>query len=233
MVFVGPGFHSLLIESKNWLCLFGTGWQGLRSGRQVEEDDFGCFPLYLNDHIGLVLALLTVRFWWTSKNHKRGNITKHMRNEIWSSHVIIQSVSSKNFPASFILSKYTRGKHDHVVYPALFSFYCMKRKLAFQSLILANKSLPVTRHIKKKMFRHLKTKKWQRPHSNIWKATTQRKTLPIKKKKKKKEKVSLEILVLFWNSSHLSTPLNLSSRKKWQAMSHDGDAWLYKPLMRD
>lgn len=183
------------------------------------------FPLDLDAHIGLGLALLTVRFWWTSKNHKHANITKHMRNEIWSSHVIIQSVSTKNFPASFILSKYAREKHDYVVYPTLFSFYCMKRNSRFNLLFWQTKCLPVTRHIRK-MFRHLNTKKWHWPHSNIWKATTQRKTLSIK------QKVSLEILVLFWNSSHLSTPLNLSSREKWQAMSHDGDAWLYKPLVR-
>lgn len=88
-----------------------------------------------------------------------------------------------------------------------------EKELSFQSLILANKSLPVTRHIRK-MFRHLNTKKWHRPHSNIWKATTQRKTLSIK------QRGSLEILVLFWNSSHLSTPLNLSSRK-----SDSNESW--------
>lgn len=146
-----------------------------------------------------------------------------MRNEIWSSHVIIQSVSTKNFPASFILSKYTREKHDYVVYLTLLSFYCMKRNSLFHLLFWQTKACQSLDTLEKW---HLKTRKWQWPHINIWKATTPQKTLPIKQKK------SLEILVLFWNSSHLSTMLNLSSRKKWQAMSHNGDAWLYKPLMR-
>lgn len=179
---------------------------------------WGSFPLDLDAHIGLGLFLLTVRFWWTSKNHKHANITKHMRNEIWSSHVIIQSVSTKNFPASFILSKYAKRKTRLCCLSDFVFFLLHEKELSFQSLILANKSLPVTRHIRK-MFRHLNTKKLHWPHSNIWKATTQRKTLSIK------QKVSLEILVLFWNSSHLSTPLNLSSRKsdkQWVMMvMHD------------
>lgn len=100
-----------------------------------------------------------------------------MRNEIWSSHVIIQSVSTKNFPASFILSKYAREKHEYVVYPTWFSFLLHEKELSFQSLILANKSLPVIRYIRKG-FRHLNTKRWHWPHSNMWKANTQGKIHP-------------------------------------------------------
>lgn len=140
VVFVGPDFHSLLIEFKKWLCLFGKGWQGLYLGRQVGGDDLVGFPLDLDAHIGLVLALFTVRFWWTSKNHKHANITKHMMNEIWYAHVIIQSVSTKNFPASFSLSKYAREKHNYVVYPTLFSFYCMKRNSRFNLLFRQTKA---------------------------------------------------------------------------------------------
>lgn len=54
---------------------------------------------------------------------------------------------------------------------------------------------------------------------NIWEATTQRKTLTMKRE------VFMERLILFWNSSHLSTLLNLSSRKsdkQWVMMvMHD------------
>lgn len=104
-----------------------------------------------------------------------------MRNEIWSSHVIIQSVSTKNFPASFILSKYAREKHEYVVYLTWFSFYCMKRNSHFNLLFWQTK---VCRSLDTsgKHFRHLNTKRWHWPHSNIWKATTQRKIYPGSKK---------------------------------------------------
>lgn len=139
VVFLGPDFHSLLIEFKNGLCLFGKGWQGLRSSRQVGEDDLGSFPLDLDAHIGLVLALLTVWFWWTSKNHKHANITKFMRNEIRYSHVIIQSVSTKNFPASFILSKYTRENQTVLFIPLCFLFTAWKRNSRFNLLFWQTK----------------------------------------------------------------------------------------------
>lgn len=79
---------------------------------------------------------------------------------------------------------------------------------------MANNGLPVTSENV-----HLKLKKRHWPLSNIWRTSTERRTLSVR------QKVSLEILVLFWNSSHLSTLLNLSSRvsdKQWVTMvMHD------------
>lgn len=151
VVFVSPDFHSPLIEFKNWLCLFGKGWQGPCCGGIV--DVLGSFPLEFNAHTGLGL-LLTLRLWWTSKNHKHANTTKHTRNEMWASSVIIQSVSTKNFPASFISSKYVRETHDCGICLTLFRFTAWKGTL--NSLISANKSLPVNGHISTR-FAHINT----------------------------------------------------------------------------
>lgn len=154
VVFVGPDFHSPLIEFKNWLCLFGKGWQGLCYGGQV--DDLGSFPLEFNAHTGLGL-LLTLRFWWTSKNHKHANTTKHTRNEMWDSCVIIQSVSTKIFPASFISSKYARETYKHGIYLTFFFVLLHEKELSILPLILTDKSLPVNGHISTR-FAHINTK---------------------------------------------------------------------------
>ena len=101
---------------------------------------WGSFPLDLDAHIGLGLFLLTVRFWWTSKKpqackhnkaHEEWNVTLSCHNTIkWA---------LKNFPASFILSKYAREKHELCCLSDFVFFLLHEKELSFQSLILANK----------------------------------------------------------------------------------------------
>lgn len=102
------------------------------------------------------LSLLPVRIWWTSKRkkkkpHKHANLTKHMRTEIWSSHVIIQSVSTKNVPGSFIveiLSKEWKTKTKKpnntatsFLYPTCFCvFTAWKRNSCFNLLLWQTKA---------------------------------------------------------------------------------------------
>lgn len=125
VVFVGPDFHSPLIEFKNWLCLFGKGWQGLCYGGQ--GDDLGSFPLEFNAHTGLAL-LLTLRFWRNSKNHKHANTTKHTRNEMWASWVKIQSVSTKKTKKQLsslihFVKIRSRKTHEYGIYLTFFFFH--------------------------------------------------------------------------------------------------------------
>lgn len=130
------------------------------------ETTWGSFPLDLDAHIGLGLFLLTVRFWWTSKKpqackhnkaHEEWNMTLSCHNTIkWA---------LKNFPASFILSKYAREKHELCCLSDFVFFLLHEKELSFQSLILANKkSLPVARHIRKR-FRHFKYKENDTGHT--------------------------------------------------------------------
>lgn len=114
------------------------------------------------------------------KNHKHANITNRMRHETWSFHVIIQSVKTKNFPASIHFVKIYQKKNNYDVYPPppLFVFFLLHEKeRLFQSLMLANTSLPVFRHI-----RHLTTKNRHWSYRNIWKTVPSGRHYPFSEK---------------------------------------------------
>lgn len=138
-----------------------------------------------------------------------------MRTEIWSSHVIIQSVSTKNFPGSFILSKYGEKTQLRCLSDLLFLLH--EKELLFQSLIVA-KQKPASLGQRNKMFCRLKRHKWQRPHSNIWKNWTQRKRLSTERKSLPG---NIGIVLKF---RPLVRTAQFFFHKKWQAMSRDGDS---------
>lgn len=111
-----------------WLCLFGSTWQsrsGRHEGRWLGRFSFG------SEHSDWVsCSVLAAWFWWTSTNHKHANITKFMRNEIWYSHVKIQSVSTKSFQPHSVCQN-TLEK-NMLVYPLCLLVDCMKRNLHFK-----------------------------------------------------------------------------------------------------
>lgn len=110
------------------------------------------------------------RVWWTSKNHKHANKTKHTRNETWASCVIIQSVSSKKVPASFISSKYAWDTHECGICLTLFSIYCMKRNSQFYFLFWQTKACQ-SMHISAQGSAH-KYKRWYWSHNITSRWTT-------------------------------------------------------------
>lgn len=82
------------------------------------------------------------------------------------------------FPASFLLSSYTTEKNMAVMFICLIPIFVLhEKKISFQSLILAKRSLPVFRHIK--TLKEYKNYVGQQQHLEDG---NQRKTLSIKQK---------------------------------------------------
>lgn len=196
VVFVSPDLHSPLIEFKNWLCLFGKGWQGPCYGGQV--DDLGSFPLEFNAHTGLGL-LLTLRLWWTSKNHKHANTTKHTRNEMWASCVIIQSVSTKNFPASFILSKYARETHECGIFRTCFVLLHEKEPSKFSYF---GKQQPASQRTHQHKVRTYKYKWWHWAHSLTSRWTTPSRAPICEEKQFRSLRGNIRIVLKFQPFAH-------------------------------
>lgn len=85
------------------------------------------FALNSDAHVGFLPS---------NKPPEHANITDGTAGETWSFHIIVQSARTKDFPASFIVSKYiTEKRLSHV-------FYCMERNSSFGLLFWQTKACP-------------------------------------------------------------------------------------------
>lgn len=139
---VGPDFHSLLIEFKNWLCLFGKGWQGVREGGQMEgggrrlgEFSFGSRCSYWFRSRSAHCKVLT--------DQQKPQTCKHNKaheewNMILSCHNTIKWALKTFQPHSFcrnMLEKNTTMLFIRLFFFVCFVFfYCMKRNSCFNLL---------------------------------------------------------------------------------------------------
>lgn len=144
-----------------------TGTVGWWASRQLGQFSFGIQCLYW------FRSLPTLRFWWTSKNHKHANKTKHTRNETWAC-VIIQSVSTKKRSSIHFVK--IRLRHTWMWYSSDFFFDLLHEKELW-ILFFLGKQKPAgqctyqhkvhTHKYKWWHWLHCKASRWTPPSNNL------------------------------------------------------------------